>query len=149
MEFAGTPAALNALLLYGACTVGDRYFLGPAGIGLGVPVTSYLAIMQVLIAVIFLVLLTVFHDGVRGIGHGLATAWAPLVAIAVLTVAYRLSQGYAATFAAGKIGLVTSVKRTSVLFATLLGGELFHEHHFLQRAVAAGIIVLGIVLLVV
>jgi drug/metabolite transporter (DMT)-like permease len=64
-----------------------------------------------------------------------------IVIIAVLTVLYRWSQIEATKIA--PVGLVISVKRLSVLFASIAGAQLFKEGDYVRRAIATVLIVGG------
>ena len=64
----------------------------------------------------------------------------------VFTVAFRLTQVLAMSMAF--VSLVIPIKRMSSLFATFIGGELFHEKAVLQRSVACIILIIGASLLI-
>jgi uncharacterized membrane protein len=67
--------------------------------------------------------------------------------IALLTTLYRLAQAHATALAA--VGLVVAVKRSSALFTTVIGGELFREHDLIRKSVACLIMIVGVYLLAV
>lgn len=138
-----------ALLLYGFAAMIDRYLLGPPSTGgLGIPVTSALPLAHLFIAIIFVFLISFFHGGLKDIRHGINSAGFIIVVVAVLTVSYRLVQGIAVGMEDGMVALVEALKRTSALIAIIIGGELFHEEHILQRGFAALIIIAGAVLII-
>jgi uncharacterized membrane protein len=62
-----------------------------------------------------------------------------IIAVAVLTVGYRLLQLEATKLTS--VALVLAVKRTSILFASLLGGKLFSDDKLSRRMVGAVLIV--------
>jgi drug/metabolite transporter (DMT)-like permease len=62
-----------------------------------------------------------------------------ILAVAVLTLVYRFTQLEATKLA--PVALVLAVKRTSILYATVLGGQLFHEERRWSRLVGAMLIV--------
>ena len=64
-----------------------------------------------------------------------------IVVIAVVTVLYRWAQIEATKIA--PVGLVISVKRLSVLFASIAGAQLFKEGDYMRRAIATILIVGG------
>lgn len=64
-----------------------------------------------------------------------------LLVIAALTVLYRWTQIEATKIA--PVGLVISVKRLSVLFASIAGSRLFKEENFTRRIIATCLIVGG------
>lgn len=69
--------------------------------------------------------------------------WITLVSI--LTIGYRYSQLLAISLA--PIALVLAVKRTSVFWATLIGGKIFKDTSLLRKSFAVFIIILGAVLI--
>ena len=69
-----------------------------------------------------------------------ARALVPVIAIiAILTIGYRYLQLEATRLA--PVALVLAVKRSSVLFASVIGGTLFSDHRLVQRIVGAVLIV--------
>ncbi len=65
--------------------------------------------------------------------------------LAVVTVGYRYFQMRGVMMA--PVALVLSVRRTSVVMASLVGGSFFHEKGFLRRSLAAAVLAIGAVLL--
>lgn len=136
---------LVALLLYATTGTADRYLLNT----LGMNVFDYLALVHVLIAGFFFLLLWLFYDGMEGIKHGFKNALIPIVIVAILTLGYRYTQSAAFSLAEGKLGLVEALKRTSALFVTIVGGSLFHEKELPQRIFATLIIIGGVLLIII
>ena len=64
-----------------------------------------------------------------------------IVAVAILTLAYRFTQLEATKYA--PVALVLAVKRTSILYASFLGGKLFSEERLAQKLIGAAFIVAG------
>jgi hypothetical protein len=58
-------------------------------------------------------------------------------------------QTYVVSLPAAKIALVTAMKRGSTVFTTILGGEIFHDKHLLQRSLAALGMVIGAIIMVI
>ena len=132
---------LFGLLLYGLSSVGDRIVLGKWGIS---PVL-YTAIVQIFIAIQFS-FLTWHHRGsplasIKLVRH----YWKAILIIALLTIGYRITQGYATAIAA--VGLVIAIKRSSSLFTTIIGGELFHDHGVWRKTSACVIMIIGVYLI--
>jgi drug/metabolite transporter (DMT)-like permease len=131
-----------ALLIYGFCAVFDRMLLTKFAVE---PLT-YIAFVHVFIAFHFLVLMTFFHDGIKGIKFGIKNAGPWLFVIAILTISYRLAQMEAVKMA--YVGLVLPVKRMSALFTTVIGGGIYHEHNLLRKVVSCMIMIVGVLMLV-
>jgi drug/metabolite transporter (DMT)-like permease len=64
-----------------------------------------------------------------------------IVAVAVLTIAYRFAQLEATKDA--PVALVLAVKRTSILYASFLGGKIFAEEQLVRRLAGATLIVVA------
>ncbi|MDB4939871.1 MAG: hypothetical protein JWO40_296 [Candidatus Doudnabacteria bacterium] len=110
-----------------------------------VSVYAYLAFVNFFQALVYLIMLTFYHDGINGIKHGFKTAGYPLLIIAALTVSYRFFQATAVQLV--YVGLALSIKRTSSIFTTLVGGKLFHEKNLIRRGFACLIMILGAILI--
>ena len=126
----------GALLLYATGVLFDRIILSEVQIK---PLT-YIVIIHFFIAVNFFILLSVFHDGWGGIKHGTKIAGWPILLMSVITILHRLA--YANAISIAYIGLASSIKRSSALFTTIVGGELFNEKN-LKRKIIAVVIMLG------
>jgi drug/metabolite transporter (DMT)-like permease len=64
-----------------------------------------------------------------------------IIAIALFTFGYRFAQLEATRLA--PVALVLAIKRTSILFATLIGGKLFSEERYQLKLAGATLIVIG------
>ncbi|MCF7872526.1 DMT family transporter [Candidatus Woesearchaeota archaeon] len=133
-----------ALILYALCASGDRFVLGSSNIG--VSAESYLAIIHFFLAINYLIMISVFHDGVREIKDGLKRNGWWVLLIAALTFGYRYFQAQAVKLV--NVALVSAIKRLAALFSTIIGGELFHEKNLLRKSIAC-VVMLGGALLVI
>lgn len=133
---------LFALLLYGTTSVFDRILL----YRYDMQVEAFIAFGHVFGALSFFAMLAIFHDGFKGIKHGMKKAglWIFFMAIFVILSRFALAEAVKLTF----VGLVSAIKRTSVFFSTLIGGELLHEKNLFRKSVAAVIMVIGAFLIV-
>lgn len=68
-----------------------------------------------------------------------------VIFIAFLTFGYRYSQNLAVSLA--PVSLVIAIKRTSVIWATLVGGKLFNDRHLFRKSIAVIIIIAGAMLI--
>jgi len=132
-----------ALLLYGLTSVFDRFMLHNAGM----EPMAYIAFAQVFLAFHFFVMLKLFHNGFKGIKHGIKRAGPWLFLFAVVLVGARVMQANAIKLAA--LGPVLAIKRASVLFTTIIGGGLFHEKELVRRSIASLVIVIGAILVII
>lgn len=69
-----------------------------------------------------------------------------VLVVALLTLGYRYTELCA--MKSGPMPVVLSVKRTSIFFASLIGGKLFKEEEFVKRLAAASLIVAAGILIV-
>jgi drug/metabolite transporter (DMT)-like permease len=64
-----------------------------------------------------------------------------IVMVAVLTICYRYAQLAATQLA--PVALVLAVKRTSVFFASLVGGKMFSEQRLPWKLIGAALIIIA------
>ena len=124
-----------ALILYAFSSLGDKLILNTIS-----PIT-YIILVQFFLAVNFIVMITLFHDGITGIKRGIQNAGHWILVVAILTTSYRLFQAQAISMVF--VRLVIPIKRTSTLISTVVGGELFHEDGILKKAISCIITLLG------
>lgn len=68
-----------------------------------------------------------------------------IVLISLFTIGYRFAQIVAVSMAS--VALVLAIKRTSVFWATLIGGKIFNDEDLLKRSIAAILILIGAILI--
>lgn len=133
-----------ALILYAICGTGDRFVLGTAN--LSVAPEAYMAIMHIFLAINYLFMISIFHDGFKEIKSGLKRNGWWVLLVAGLTFGYRYSQVFAIKDA--NIALVSSIKRSAALFTTIIGGRLFHEKNIFRKSIACLMIIGGILIII-
>lgn len=129
---------LFGVLIYGFVSLGDRIVLAYWDVS---PML-FVALVQLCIALCFVVLTLFRHHSIAPMLHIIGGGWKSILLIALLTTAYRLMQAEAMALAA--IGLVVAIKRSSTLFTTFIGGELFHDHDVLRKSIACFIMIVGV-----
>lgn len=130
-----------AIILYSFTTLFDRFILTAYEI----EPLAYLAFAQLFIAVDFLILLSIFHHGFSDIKHG-ARKYGPWILLAaILTIAYRVTYVYSVDMA--NIALVSSLRKISVLFIIIMGGEFFHEKNIKRKIISSIIMIAGATLI--
>jgi bacterial/archaeal transporter family protein len=112
-----------------------------------IDVYTYIVVYGFFTALNLIALIIIFHDGFKGIVHGIQNAGAWILVMAILLFTARLL--YFNALHLFKASLVFSVIKTNTFFSTVLGGALFHERHFLARAVAASIMAGGVFLVTI
>jgi drug/metabolite transporter (DMT)-like permease len=131
------------LFIFAITSIFDRIVLHNYGMD---PLT-YLAFINVFIAINFVVMMIIYHDGISGIKHGFKTAGWPLVLVGALTVAHRYFQAAAVQIAF--VGIVLAIKRTSSIFSSFVGGAIFHEDNLLRKSLAGLVMIAGAILIAI
>jgi bacterial/archaeal transporter family protein len=130
-----------ALIIYSILAICDRILLAH----FDMQPEAYILFGHIFLAIYFIIMLKIFHNGFQGIKHGINIAGKWIFLVAIFVFGYRYLQAQALKIA--NVGLVVSIKRLSVLFAILIGGELFHEHRLLRKSIASLVMIGGAILI--
>ena len=130
-----------ALIIYSFVSIFDKFILGKTD------QFTYLFIAQFFIMINFIFLINFLHDGFKGIRHGIKRAGKGIFFLAMLLIVQRVF--YMTSVSMVQVSLAFPLYRVGTLFSTLLGGQLFHDHHFIHRAIACGVMVIGATFIVV
>lgn len=133
---------LLGLIFYSFASLIDRYTL----FTLKVEVAAYMAFVFLFMAVVFLGMISFYYDGFKGIRHGMEKSGKYLITISLLTLAYSLARLLATKLYL--IGPVITIRRTSSLFTTIIGGEIFKEKDLLRKSIACLVMIVGAVLVI-
>lgn len=131
-----------ALLLFTASSILDKLLL----VKLTLSPVSLTAFQHIYFAILFSIIFFVFRkkaEPLPNIVHKNNLSWIAL--ISVLTIGYRYTQVVAIGMAS--VALVLAIKRTSVFWATVIGGKLFNDKDLLKRGGAAILILIGVILI--
>ncbi len=131
-----------ALLLFTAASILDKLLL----VKLNLSPTSLTAFQHVYFAILFSIIYFFFKKKSETITSSISKynlGWIALISI--LTIGYRFTQIAAVGLAS--VALVLAVKRTSVFWATIIGGKLFNDKNLLKRSLAAALILIGAILI--
>jgi drug/metabolite transporter (DMT)-like permease len=131
-----------ALFLFTASSILDKLLL----IKLNLSPISLTAFQHIYFAVLFSIIYLVFRKKEEVSPVSLkkdSLGWIAL--ISVLTIGYRYTQIVAVSLAS--VALVLAIKRTSVFWATVIGGKLFNDKDLLKRSIAAILILAGAILI--
>ena len=145
---------LAALLLFTASSILDKLLL----VKLSFTPISLTAFQHLYFAVIFLIIfltVRIFRKSNNENKYKSVLDFSPLIKdksdfgwimlISLMTIGYRFTQ--VAAISMGSVALTLAVKRTSVLWATIIGGKLFKDANLLKKTVAVIFIVIGAVLI--
>ena len=131
-----------ALLLFTASSILDKLLL----IKLNLSPISLTAFQHIYFAIMFSIIFFVFRkktEPLPNITNKINLGWIALISI--LTIGYRYTQVVAIGLAS--VALVLAIKRTSVFWATIIGGKLFSDKDILKRSIAAVLILVGAILI--
>jgi drug/metabolite transporter (DMT)-like permease len=131
-----------ALLLFTASSLLDKFLL----VRLDLTPISLTAFQHIYFAVLFAAAFLVYRNNVApvsSITNKNNLIW--IAVISLLTIGYRFTQVAAVGMAS--VALVIAIKRTSVFWATLIGGKIFSDKDLLKRSIAAILIVIGAILI--
>ncbi len=132
-----------ALILFTITSLVDRVLLKD----FAMPPYTFMAYQQLFFAVIFIVIVLLRNKNLTAPFQSLnRNIISLIIIISVFTVIYRYTQIEAVKLA--PVALVLSVKRLSVLMAIIIGGKLFKEKYILKRAIAAVVILTGLIILI-
>jgi len=133
---------LYAILLFTFSSIIDKLVLKNYKMA---PIT-FVFFQQIFLAINFTIIIIYKKRNIYKIFTALnrnTLVWIVLISLA--TLGYRYTQIEAIKIA--PVALVISIKRTSVLFASVFGGKLFSEHQLLKKGIAIVIMLFGAYLL--
>ncbi|NWF50982.1 MAG: EamA family transporter [Ignavibacteriaceae bacterium] len=131
-----------ALLLFTASSIMDKFLL----IKLNLSPVSLTAFQHVYFAVLFGIIFIIFNKKLEPVKSFVTKnnlLWISFISI--LTIGYRFTQILAVGMAS--VALVLAIKRTSVFWATVIGGKIFSDKDLLKRSIAAVLIIAGAILI--
>lgn len=133
---------LAALLLFSASSIMDKVLL----IKLNLTPASLTAFQHIFFALLFSIIYLIANKSISKkeiFTFKENLGWIALISI--LTIGYRFSQVWAVSLAS--VALVLAVKRTSVLWATIIGGKIFKDTNLLKKVIAVIFILVGAILI--
>ncbi len=133
---------LAALILFTVSSVMDKLLVAKMNL---TPI-SFTAFQHVFFALLLLIIYFVFKG--KLVDHSPEVnksdvLW--ILLISVLTIGYRYTQIVSISIAS--VALTLAVKRTSVLWATVIGGKIFKDTNLLKKTIAVLFILLGAILI--
>ncbi len=126
---------IGALLLFAVTSVVDKSLLT----GYAVKPLVVLFYQQAVYCLVFGAMVLIRMASFRGVIAKAKEQLPLILAVALLTVAYRLSQLEATRDA--PVALVLAIKRTSILYATFFGGKMFSEDRLRMKLLGGALII--------
>ena len=133
---------LAALLLFTASSVMDKLLVSKMNL---MPI-SFTAFQHIYFALLLFIIYFAFRG--KLVDHSPQvnkTDYLWILLISVLTIGYRYTQIVSVSLAS--VALTLAVKRTSVLWATVIGGRIFKDSNLLKKIIAVLFILLGAILI--
>ena len=133
---------LAALLLFSASSVMDKLLM----IKLELTPVSLTAFQHLYFALIFFIIYFLFKGKLANRASQINKTdilW--IILISILTIGYRYTQIVSVSLAS--VALTLAVKRTSVLWATIIGGRIFKDSNLIKKTIAVLFILLGVILI--
>lgn len=132
---------LLALFLFTASSVMDKLLL----IKLSFTPISLTALQHLFFALLFSIIYLLRKNNIESIVKIDKGNYAWIVLISLLTIGYRFTQAWSVSLAS--VALTLAIKRTSVLWATIIGGKIFRDSNLLKKTIAVIFILLGAILI--
>ena len=138
---------LLAIVCYGISSVISRYILNIES-NLGLNIYTYYFIIKFFTAFFLLALLSIMYDGIQGVKNGVKNMGWLLIPAVAFSIFHGFITLYAITIPSVNVGLVMEVKRVSIFFETLIGGELFHDHNLFLKLISSVVMIAGAYLII-
>ena len=106
---------------------------------------DYISLNITFTAIIFVVIYLIFNKKKQK--ATLYRSLSPYLILSIITIAYKYFH-IMAIKSGGPVSLVLSLKRTSILFATIIGGTIFKEGDLLKKSISVILMLIGASLIV-
>lgn len=133
---------LIALVIYSVSAVLDRTVLSR----FEMQIEAFVVFSALFYMLFSFIALSLFHNGVKGIAHGVKNAGWWILLVSFLSLFITLFQAKAISLA--PVALVLSIKRLATLLVIVLGGGIFHEKRIVRKLISAGIMIVGVFLVI-
>ncbi|MFO7897157.1 MAG: EamA family transporter [Candidatus Cloacimonadales bacterium] len=134
---------LGALLIFTVTSLLDKWLLRDFKL----PPYTMLTFQHLFLGLNFFILTLLRRKTTSTLAQTIRNSWKLILLISLFTIIYRLTQIFAVK--AGSVALVLALKRVSVFFAVVIGGQLFHEHYLLRKSLATLIMLAGATLVII
>lgn len=139
--------ALLSILFYSLSSIISRAIINTNS-NIGINVYTYTLIVRFFVALFLLILLSILYDGIQGVKNGVKNMGWLLLPASLFSIAHGILTLTAFSLPEANAGLVLAVKRISIFFETLIGGELFHDHNLFLKLLSSVIMIIGIYLMI-
>lgn len=133
----GHKYILAALLIFTITSLLDKWLLRDFKL----PPFTMITFQHLFLGINFLLLTIFLRGNTKSLVITIKNSWKPILLVSFFTIIYRTSHIFAVK--AGSVALVLALKRISIFFAVVIGGQIFKEHHLLRKTMATIIMLLG------
>jgi len=134
---------LGAVLIFTITSILDKTILGKYKMA----PQAFLPIQHLFFAVNFSLFFVFSKQSKKAIYSTVQGSWKLILLVAIFTIIYRYSHILA--IKAGSVALVLSIKRTSVFFATVIGGHYFNEQNLVRKSIATLLMIAGAIFIII
>ena len=134
---------LGALIIFTITSLLDKWLLRDFKL----PPYTMLTFQHLFLGINFFFLTLIRRKSTSTILHTMKNSWKPILLVSAFTIVYRLTQIFAVK--SGSVALVLALKRTSVFFAVVIGGQIFKEHYLLRKSIATIIMLVGAAMVII
>ncbi len=131
-----------AVLIFSVTSVLDKSLL----VNYKLPPLVFIPLQHVFYTLVFTLMFVIRRNNEAPLTGKLKSIWKLVLMVSVFTIIYRFSHIYAVKL--GSVALVISVKRTSVFFATLIGGTYFNEQNLMRKTIATIFLIIGAIAII-
>ncbi len=139
--------AFFAIFVYSISSTITRYMVN-IDRGFNLNPYTYAFLIHTLVASVLFLFLTIKYDGINGVKNGVKSMGWMLIPASFFSTLHGFLTLFAISVPAANVGLVIVIKRTSIFFETLVGGQIFHDSNLLIKSTASIIMLLGIYLII-
>ncbi len=132
---------IGAIILFSVTSILDKTLLKSYKLAPNI----FLPLQQLFFTINFLLIFIFKGENVAQLQKYTTENWKIILVVAVVAIIYRYTQILAVK--SGYVAYVLSIKRTSVFFATVIGGTYFKEHSVIKRSIAVATMVTGIIIM--
>lgn len=107
-----------------------------------------LVIPNFMIAIILLAYQLIAFKGFKDVIHAFNLGGLAIFFVVLMKIGAEATYLAAVAMPLAAVSLIIAVKRSGVLISTILGGEMFHDHHLLHKTLACILMVFGVYLII-
>ncbi len=140
--------ALLAMFFYSISSIISRFIVNSNN-NYGLDIYTYFFIIKFFVALFLLIILSILYDGLQGVKNGINNMGWLLLPASIFSIFHGFLTLSAFSIPSANVGLVIAIKRISIFFETLIGGELFHDHNLFIKVLSSFVMMFGVYLIAI